>query len=478
MKDKTEEPKESELEKKLTYKPKNLWAEADENLKKQISDFCEPYKAFLNNAKTEREAVATLKKLSLEKGFEEFCNIPEGKSGPGAKFFATHKDKNIAIVRRGMRPLTEGLLIIASHIDSPRLDLKQNPLYEDLDLALLKTHYYGGIKKYQWGSIQLALHGVALTERGKVQICIGEKDDDPVFTIPDLLPHLGKKAQYERKTGEVLKGEELRILCGGMPINDEKAKQKVKLNVLKYLNDNYGLVERDLLSAEICAVPIQKARDLGFHRSLVGSYGQDDRVCAYACARAIFDMQIVPDHTCIALMIDKEEIGSEGNTSINSPFLEELVLDMCKKSAYRADYHTLIKILKNSKALSSDVNAGINPNFQGVHEKQNAAKLHYGICLTKFTGAGGKYMSNDANAEYMSGLIRLFEKEGVCYQVAELGKVDEGGGGTIAKYLAKRGPETIDIGVPLLNMHSPCEVASKADIWSAYAAYRAFFDKL
>jgi aspartyl aminopeptidase len=377
----------------------------------------------------------------------------------------------------GEKPIEKGIKIIASHIDSPRLDLKQNPLYEDVDLALLKTHYYGGIKKYQWVSRPLSLHGKIIKKDGsELDLSLGEKETEPIFTIVDLLPHLAHKAQYEKKLEDAVIGEKLNILAGSIPFPDKDTKDRIKLQVLKYLNDNFGLIEEDFVSAELELVPSEKARDIGWDRSLIGSYGQDDRSCAYTSMRAAGDLKN-PKETVLVLFLDKEEIGSEGNTGAKSRFLEAVVADLLSFEGVTADDGAVRRTLMNSRAISADVNGALDPDYQDVHEKRNAAKLGYGICITKFTGSRGKSGSSDASAEYVGWLRDVFNRNSIVWQTGELGKVDEGGGGTIAKYLASYGMDIVDCGVALLGMHSPFEVSSKADIYMTYKGYRVFLSE-
>jgi aspartyl aminopeptidase len=358
---------------------------------------------------------------------------------------------------------------VAAHIDSPRLDLKQNPVYEDTDLVFLKTHYYGGIKKYQWLARPLALHGIVLkTDGGVVELRVGEDPGDPVFTVLDLLPHLARKVQMDKKVSEAFEGEKLNVLVGSLPLGDPETKERFKLFFLKFLEDRYDLREEDLVSAELEVVPAGPARDLGWDRSLVGAYGHDDRACAYPALEAILETKD-PEHTCLALFYDKEEIGSDGNTSAKNCLLEEIVEFLLERQGLNPQLRR--RVLMASRAISADVSGGIDPDYPEVHEKRNAAKLGYGVCLTKFTGHGGKYAANDAHAEYLAWLRRIFNEAGVIWQASHLGKVDEGGGGTIAKYLAVHGLEIIDSGPPLLSMHSPFEVASKADLYMTYKAY-------
>ena len=460
-----------ELEKNLKLNPKPVWDRLDEEERKTALAFCEGYKSFLDTSKTERETVTNIVALAQEKGFST------SPSGTPLKVLRTNREKNVALAIMGTRPLTDGLRIVISHIDAPRLDLKQNPLYEEVDLTLLRTHYYGGIKKYQWVAIPLAIHGTIIKRDGtKLTLNLGEEETDPVFTICDLLPHLSHKIQDSKKLGEAIVGEKLTLLAGSLPFPDEEAKERFKLNILKLLNDRWGLVEEDFLSAEIEVVPAFKTRDIGFDKSLIGGYGQDDRVCAYTSLQALLSLSTPPTWTCVTLFLDKEEIGSDGNTGAKSTFLELVVSDLFKLAGLPPTSEAIRQALFNAKAMSADVNGAINPNYQDVHEKQNAAKIGYGVCLTKFTGSGGKYNANDATAEYVGEIRHLFNTKGVVWQMAELGKVDEGGGGTIAKYLAEYGMDMIDCGTALLGMHSPFEVSSKMDVYETYRAYQAFYE--
>jgi aspartyl aminopeptidase len=359
-------------------------------------------------------------------------------------------------------------------MDSPRLDLKQNPLYEEMDLALMKTHYYGGIKKYHWLARPLAIHGVVMLKNGtSLPIVMGEKDSDPVFCISDLLPHLAK-AQATKKLSEAFEGEKLNILVGSLPIGDSKIKERFKLAILKTLNEQYGMTEEDFVSSEIEVVPSGPARDIGLDRSLIGAYGQDDRACVFTSLEALFATE-KPRQNAVCLFFDKEEIGSEGNTGAKSRFFEDFVSDILEIEGIQSNERMLRKILFNSLMLSGDVNAGIEPDYQDVHEKRNAAKLGYGVCVTKFTGTGGKSGSSDASAEYMSIIRSTFNDNHIIWQTGELGKIDQGGGGTISKFLAIYGMDIIDCGPALLSMHSPFEISSKADIYMTYKAYNAFY---
>jgi aspartyl aminopeptidase len=363
-----------------------------------------------------------------------------------------------------------------SHIDAPRLDLKQNPLYEEVDIVFLKTHYYGGIKKYQWLARPLAIHGTVLTRAGKtVDIHVGDDDTDPVFAISDLLPHLSRKVQANKKVSEAFQGEKLNLMVGSLPIGDDETKERFKLAILEHLFSTYGLIEEDLVSAEIEVVPAGRARDVGWDRGLVGAYGQDDRVCAYASLEAVVDLA-KPARTAVVLFMDKEEIGSDGATGAKSRFLEDFVSELFEKTGQEATEKAVRTCLMNTWALSADVNGALDPDYQEVHEERNAAKLGYGVCITKFTGSGGKYGSSDANAEYLGHIRKIFNENNVVWQTGELGKVDEGGGGTIAKFLAVYGMEVLDCGTPLLSMHSPFEIASKGDIYMTFKAYCAFLE--
>jgi aspartyl aminopeptidase len=457
-----------QLRDRLAVTPQMVWDKVDAAERAAIFAYGDHYKTFLDRAKTEREAVAEIERQAKALGF---VDLARHESGPQA--FYNYKNKVIVLAVQGRRPLTEGLHLVASHIDSPRLDLKQYPLYEDTDLAFLKTHYYGGIKKYQWLARPLAIHGVVLKADGsRVQLSIGEDPSDPVFTVLDLLPHLARKVQMDKKVSETFEGEKLNVLAGSLPLGDNETKERVKLYLLKYLEDQYGIQEEDLISAELEVVPAGPARDLGWDRSLVGGYGQDDRSCAFASLAAILDVQ-EPEHTCLALFYDKEEIGSEGNTGAQNCLLHEVVETLLELQGESPLARR--RVLMNSKALSADVTGGLDPDYPEVHEKRNAARLGYGVCFHKYGGSGGKYSTSDANAEYVAWIRKTFQEHGVVWQAGELGKVDEGGGGTIAKYLAVYGMEIIDCGTPLLSMHSPFEVASKADLYMTFKAFRAFF---
>ena len=450
----------------LAYEKKNYFLTASEEEKKAMFDYAEGYKSFLDAAKTEREACAVAVEMAKKAGFSEYRF--GDKLNAGDKKYFVNRGKSIVAFRVGSKNLEEdGMRIIVSHIDAPRVDIKQNPLYEEAGLCFLKTHYYGGIKKYQWTTIPLALHGVVVLKDGtKVEIKVGEDAGDPVFYIDDLLPHLGAE-QMAKGGAKIIEGEQLNIVVGSMPYNDEKVEKKIKLTVLNILNEKYGMCEEDFLSAELSAVPAYPARDVGFDRALIGAYGHDDRVCAYPALTAVLDNG--SEHTVLAMLVDKEEIGSEGNTGMQSRIYSDLMEDICE--AMGANYR---KVRAVSKCLSSDVTAAFDPNFASVYERMNSAIIACGTCMNKFTGARGKSGSNDANAEFVGEVRAMFENEGVVWQTAELGKVDAGGGGTVAKYVANLNIDTVDLGVPVISMHAPWELISKADLYSNYGAFVAF----
>lgn len=453
------------LREKLFYEKKNGLLKADEATLEKMQEYCEGYKTYLDNAKTEREAVATAIALAEEKGFVPF--VIGKQYNAGDKVYFNNRGKTVAFAVIGKQPADNGVNITAAHVDSPRLDLKPNPLYEELELALFKTHYYGGIKKYQWTALPLALHGVFAKKDGSiVEVNIGEDDADPKFVINDLLPHLARE-QSKRTLSEGIRGEELNVLIGSMPFKSDEGSELVKLNILKLLNEKYGIVEEDFLSAELELVPAAKACDIGFDRSLVGAYGQDDRVCAYPALTAILDID-APNKTAIAILTDKEEIGSMGNTGLQSDFLNHVIHDICVMQ--NCD-ETVAK--RNSKCLSADVNAGTDPTFQDVMERRNASFLNYGVVVTKYTGGGGKSSTSDASAEYVAEIRAMLDRANIIWQTGELGKVDAGGGGTVAMYVANLGIDVIDLGVPVLSMHAPYETTSKLDV---YMCYRAMYE--
>ncbi|MDD3839308.1 MAG: aminopeptidase [Clostridia bacterium] len=464
------------LQKKLSYSTEYVWDVISEVEKRKAMEFCEGYKDFLNAAKTERQAAAYIADELNKNGFSSIGQYErEGKNlKAGDKVYVHYRDKVVAAAVIGKRPLKEGLRIIASHIDSPRLDLKQNPIYEADGMVMADTHYYGGIKKYQWTTIPLSLHGVVIKNDGeKVNISIGENKADPVFYISDLLPHLAKD-QMNKKATEVVTGEGLDVIIGSIPFtDDEEIKDRMKLSILNILNQEYGIVEEDFISAEIELVPAFRARDVGFDRGIVGGYGQDDRVCAYTSLIALLDINI-PEYTALAFFADKEEIGSMGNTGMESRILENFVAGMKKSSSGGYNEFELKQCLANSKALSADVSGAYDPNYSDVSEKNNSAYLGKGIAMSKYGGARGKSGSSDANAEFVGEVRRMFNENNVVWQAGELGKVDQGGGGTVAMFMANYGMEVLDCGVPLISMHSPYELASKGDIYMAYKAYKVF----
>lgn len=458
------------LKKKLTYEPKLVWDAASKADKTTIFKFADHYKKFLDTAKTEREAVLSIQDMAMGNGFSD-----NASSDPSTPFVKVHKNKSIALVRPGS-DYGKGIRLIISHIDAPRLDLKQKPLYEDSDLAFLKTHYYGGIKKFQWLSRPLAMHGRILKSNGTIlDINVGEKESDPVFTILDLLPHLSRKAQYTKKINEAIEGEKLNLIIGSLPLGDEETKDRFKLAALDYLNKTYDLIEEDFISAELEVVPAGKARDVGWDRTLIGGYGQDDRASAFTSLMAMLDMNAgsVP---AVAVFVDKEEIGSDGSTGAKSKFLESVIGDLLIKAGKSPSLLEINRILACSKALSADVNAALDPDYKEVHEIRNAARMGYGVCITKFTGHEGKIGANDADAEYLGWLRTILNKTKVIWQTGELGKVDEGGGGTVAKFLAKYGMEIVDFGPPVLSMHSPFEITHKGDIYMTYKGFRSFLE--
>ena len=458
-----------DLTEKLSIQKNTVWSKATAKQRKEIFALGERYKSFLDNAKTERLAVETIKKLAMEKGFKDIAGRAAGK-----KFYVVFQNKAIALCIIGKQKPSQGLRLIGSHIDAPRLDLKMHPLYENLELAFLKTHYYGGIKKYQWLARPLAIHGVVCTAQGKtVPISWGEKPKDPVFTVLDLLPHLSRKAHGEKKLSEAVEAERMNLLLAGLPLDAAEGKDLVKLAVLQYLDEKHGIKEADLISAELEIVPAGPARDVGLDRALVGGYGQDDRASAFCSMEAALNAAN-PEVSCLALFVDKEEIGSEGSTSASSRFLEMAVGKLMEKAKEKVGYLSMSQSLARSRALSADVNAALDPDYPEVHEKGNAAHMGYGVTLTKYTGHGGKYGASDANAEYVAWLRKVWDEAGVTWQAAGMGKVDEGGGGTIAKLLAIHGMEIIDVGPALLSMHSPFEISHKADIWSTCQAFSAF----
>jgi len=454
------------LKEKLFLERKNgYYTMTDEDIKAS-GDFAELYKDFLDKSKTEREAVIYAETLLKKKGFKEFKKGKKLKAGD--KIYKINRGKSVLISVIGSAPISEGVRLCAAHIGSPRLDMKQNPLYEDNEMALLKTHYYGGIKKYQWTTIPLSLHGVVIKADGKsVTVNIGEDDSDPVFCVSDLLPHLAAE-QMSRPASKLIRGEDLNIIVGSRPFSRDKESESVKLNIMNILYEKYGITEADLVSAELEAVPAFKARDIGFDRSLIGGYGHDDRCCSFPALMAAVD-SAKPVHTSVTVLTDKEETGSDGNTGLRSSYLRYFIEDIAE--ALGAEGRD---VLSASECLSADVNAAFDPSFPEVNERRNCAYVNKGVCITKYTGARGKSGTSDASAEFTGRIRRLMDSKGVLWQTGELGKVDEGGGGTVAAYIANLDVDTIDMGVPVISMHAPFEIISKIDLYSAYKAFAAF----
>jgi len=448
---------------------KSIWYKTNEDAKKKMFAFADEYKDFISKGKTEREAVDVSVALVEKAGFKNLASVE--KLSPGDKVYAVNMNKDIVAFVIGKKHLTEGLNIVGAHIDSPRLDLKQNPLYEDHELALLDTHYYGGVKKYQWVATPMALHGVVCkTDGSKVNIVIGEEDSDPVVGISDLLIHLS--SDQMKKTGAtVVEGEDLNVLVGSIPDTAEE-KDAVKKAVLDLLKDKYGIEERDFISAEIEVVPAGKARDYGLDRSLIMGYGHDDRVCAFTSLKAVMDVKD-PERTTCAILVDKEEVGSVGATGMHSAFFANTIMELLDKSDRYCEMR-LRRTLANSKMLSSDVAAGFDPNYPAVNELKNTAFMGYGLVLTKFTGRGGKGGASDANPEFIAEVRKALDDNEVQFQTAEIGKVDQGGGGTIAYICANFNMQVLDAGIAVQNMHAPWEVVSKADVYEAYLGYKAF----
>ena len=461
------ENKATELQKKLFMKKKNAGLTMSDAEIKTADKFAENYKKFLDEAKTEREAVKAAVSILKKNGFSEYQKGKKYKAGD--KIYFSNRGKAIILSVIGKENIENGVNILAAHIDSPRLDLKQNPVYEDTEMAYFKTHYYGGIKKYQWTTIPLSLHGVIVKSNGEtVEVNIGEDDKDPVFVVTDLLPHLAQE-QMKRPAAKIITGEELNILIGSRPFKDDEASELVKLNIMNILFEKYGITEEDFISAELEAVPAFKSKDIGFDRSLIGAYGQDDRVCAYTAMMATIDVKGIPAKTVVTVLTDKEETGSDGNTGLQSSYLEYFIYDLAESYGKNGR-----DVLSASKCLSADVNAGFDPTFADVLERKNSAYVGKGTVLTKFTGAGGKSGTNDASAEFVGYVRHIFDENNVVWQTGELGKVDLGGGGTVAKYIANLNVDTIDLGVPVLSMHAPFEVTSKTDFYMTYKAFGAF----
>lgn len=455
------------LMEKLAFKKEHFsTAMSDEEIAKADA-FCEGYKHFLQEGKTERECVEYVLEKAAAKGFTEFDKTKTYKAGD--KVYVNNRGKSVILAVMGKNGAKDGVKIVASHIDSPRLDLKPTPLYEDSELAYFKTHYYGGIKKYQWVAIPLSLHGVMIKADGeKVKINIGEKEGEPKFVVTDLLPHLDKE-QSKRPLLEGIKGEELNILIGSRPFKSDAGSELVKLNILNILHEKYGVTEKDFISAELELVPAFPVSDIGFDRSLIGAYGHDDRVCAYPAMEAVIDCA-TPERTIVTVLSDKEEVGSDGNTGLNSSYLKYFIHDLADMEGVKGR-----DVLSKSECLSADVNAGFDPNFPSVHDKYNCCTLNHGAVITKYTGARGKSGTSDASAEFMGKIRRVLDNANVSWQIGELGKVDEGGGGTVAMYIANLGVDVVDLGVPVLSMHAPFEIVSKFDVYSTYRACYEFY---
>jgi len=457
-----------QLRKALAYDRKNGWDRLLPEEKEPLDAYCAGYKQFLDAGKTERECVDRTIALAEAAGFRAYSRGTALK--PGDKIYRVNRNKAIMLAVIGKKSLSEGAVIGAAHIDSPRLDLKQNPLYEDQELAFFKTHYYGGIRKYQWVTIPLELHGVVALKSGKtIRVSVGNGEGDPLFTVDDLLPHLGVE-QSKKPLGEAIPGESLNILAGSRPLPDDDGKDRVKLTVLDLLNRKYGIVEEDFISAELCAVPAFRASDVGFDRSLIGAYGHDDRVCAYAVLAAALQLA-EPERTAVCMLADKEEIGSEGVTGMRSGAFDTFMEDLCAAQSVglRACY-------EKSFCLSADVTAAYDPNFADVYEKRNSAFVNYGMGLCKYTGARGKSGASDASAELVAKVRGVLDGAGVAWQMAELGKVDAGGGGTVAMFMAQRNIDVLDAGVPVLSMHSPFETVGKLDCYMTFKGMKAIFE--
>lgn len=456
------------LKEKLFNKKRNVYDELNDSQIAEIEKFSEKYKTFLNKSKTEREVVSYFVSKAEKKGFKPFEYGVKYK--PGDKLYKVNRNKSVCFAVIGKKGCKNGFKVAVSHIDSPRIDIKQNPLYEQNELALMKTHYYGGIKKYQWTSIPLSLHGrFSLNDGSYLDISIGEKDDEPCFYISDLLPHLARD-QMQQPMSKVIEGENLNVLIGSRPFKDDSESELVKLNILKLLNEKYRIKESDFLCAELELVPCFKARDIGFDRSLIGAYGHDDRVCSFASFKAIMSLE-VPDCTCISMFADKEEIGSTGNTGMQSMFLKYFLADLAELDGIKGRH-----AISKSKVLSTDVDAAFDPNYPSSFDEINSSFLNHGAVITKYTGHGGKYDSSDASSEFLQYIQKIFKNNDVKFQFGLLGKVDSGGGGTVAKYVANLNMDVVDFGVAVLSMHSPFEVISKVDLYQLNRGIKVFFE--
>lgn len=458
--------KNEKLQEKLFLKKESAWNSLNHE---EVFSFCEEYKDFLNYSKTERLCVKNIVGLLEKNGFNNFNSFDTLKEGD--KGFKVIKEKSVVAFIVG--EVNDSFNLVGSHVDSPRLDLKPTPLYEDSEVAMMQTHYYGGIKKYQWMNIPLEMQGVIITKDGrKVELCIGCKEEDPVFVISDLLPHLARE-QMKKEGTKVIEGEEMNVMVGNIPVNDKDIKEKVKFTILKKLNDDYGIIEEDFFSAEVEMVPMFNSRDVGLDRSMIGAYGQDDKVGVFTSLKALVDLKAVRK-TAIGLFVDKEEIGSMGDTGAQSLVLRNFVYEYAKKLGLEKDTSN---IMEHSQAISADVTAGMNPNFKAVHDAQNVSYLGKGISVEKYGGGGGKYSTHDAHAEFVYEVRKVLDDNKIVWQTGELGKIDIGGGGTIAMFLSRYGMDCIDAGPCVLGMHSPFEVTSKADVYSSYLFYKAFMER-
>ncbi len=453
------------LSEKLVYKTKNTFESKNAD-KCTVSEYCEGYKKFLDNSKTEREAVTEAISMIEPKGYKPY-KLGD-KLERGGKYYFNNRNKSLFMFKLGTESIENGIRITASHIDSPRVDFKPRPVFEDSEMCFFKTHYYGGIKKYQWVALPLSLHGVICKPDGDVTVTVGEDESEPVFYISDLAPHIAQ-LQYQKHVGEAITGEQLNVLAGSEPFDDEKASDKVKLTVLSMLNEKYGCTEADLISSELCAVPANKARDVGIDRSMIGSYGHDDRVCAYPSITAMLESED-SEHTLMNIIADKEEVGSDGVSGMQCALLSDIIEEI----ALALNGNPRV-VRANSKCLSADVNVAYDPNFPEVFERRNTAFLNHGVVLSKYTGARGKSSTSDASAEFVEFVTRIFDENGVDWQMAELGKVDLGGGGTVAKYIANINIDTIDLGVPVISMHAPYELVAKNDVYMVHKAICAFY---
>lgn len=457
-----------ELQKSLTYSVEHI-AKVDASITEKSFEFCEGYKDFLTTGKTERLAAKNIMDIAKANGYVEFVPGKEYKAGD--KVYVNNRDRAVILSTIGQKTVDNGVSVVASHIDSPRLDLKPNPLYESSEIAYFKTHYYGGVKRYQWATLPLAIHGVVIKTNGeKVEIHIGEDPSDPVFCLTDLLPHLAKD-QRERKMADVIRGEEMNIVLASLPYQGEDLKDAVKLTALVFLNEKYGITERELLNAELELVPAGGARDVGFDRSMIGSYGHDDRVCAYTSLMAEVEAE-APMYTTVSVYADKEEVGSDGVAGLHSDWMEHFITYLAQMQGVN-----VLTALRNSKCLSADVNAAFDPTFPDVMDPRNSCYLNKGVVITKYTGSGGKGGTNDSTAEFFAEVTNMLDANKLYWQTGTLGKVDQGGGGTVAKFVSQKNIDTVDIGVPVLSMHAPFELVSKIDVYTTYQAFVAFLNR-